>query len=60
MTSHHWCLGSELTREDLLCVVLPAERALDQPAALLQRRQEVSLALIDDVYNLERRQLPVT
>lgn len=45
--------GPGLTGEDSMFVVLPAKRALDQPAALLQRRQEVSLVLIDDVHNLE-------
>lgn len=44
---------SGLTGEDSMFVVLPAKRALDQPAALLQRRQEVSLVLVDDVHNLE-------
>lgn len=37
-------------------VVLSAERALNQPAALLQRRQEVSFVLIDDVHDLKPQQ----
>lgn len=45
--------GPGLTGEDSMFVVLPAKRALDQPASLLQRRQEVSLVLVDDVHNLE-------
>lgn len=33
--------------------VLLVERALDQPAATLQRGQEVSLVLVNDVHNLK-------
>ncbi len=40
-------------------VVLPVERSLDQPAALLQRRQEVSLILIDDIHDLKEDQLSI-
>lgn len=43
-----------------MLVVLPAERALDQPAALLQRRQEVSLVLVDDVHDLEDKKQLIT
>lgn len=38
-------------------VVLSAEGSVDQPAALLQRRQEVSLVLVDDVHDLKEQQL---
>ena len=34
-------------------VVHSVERAVDQPAALLQGRQEVSLILINDVHDLQ-------
>lgn len=30
----------------------PADGLLNQPAALLQRREEVSLVLVDNVHNL--------
>lgn len=36
-------------------VVLSVERSLDQSAALLKRRQEVSLVLIDDVHDLKEQ-----
>lgn len=34
-------------------VVHPVERTVDQPGALLQRRQELSLVLVDDVHDLK-------
>lgn len=52
-------MGAELTGEDSMFVVLSVERPPDQPAALLQRRQEVSLVLVDDVHDLKEHPLSI-